>query len=766
MASAAQPGGYIEIGSTPFEEPCAQLSGKDQYRGRMLAECVAFEDQLRRRHGVLPPNVYFDIETFHRGVGPYAELVCRYADEESENFAVDLADNKPEYWDDEAKQRLGELGHEELSRGYRLPSERTALLAELARRTRRFDCISPITLAASLVYAEQNLDSEALRRFLSRNVRIIDLMIASIRKPEFQRLCEDLAECSDLQETFDRLGVSGYVSEGDWLSVAVDLQSQPKSCLYAMANFLAMPLEVSESTWATGWTLLSDCLAELGYRLSALYLLEQHLGIGPASYSSRALLPLLRKLERQTSRDIARSYFATLLNRWIEVELHEQSWAVHNVLEQHEQEPLSEKTKRCEWFESKAEEVLNVFPRETRDLLREFDALPEDGDVAPATLATFICFLYTRMEPLDDIANQLATVAFFRSTRDPHRILHGVVLPVCDGYRGQLPLPYWWWDEPYQLFFQYYLSRRLRVASEQTVRDELTKQWRSEDSTLHDTLLAQARVELPNDPLGLSEGSNSAASKALREYLRSVEEAMEERLAGFHPVLRERQDLLEIIHALYAIANLPAVLQSFDPELGERIAARLDSARQVLERSYAGLSTFEVRTLSPWDAKLLYLESCLQAKQQSHVYHPEGRSPLPENIGGRAHFPVWLRDYVFSAGGRIRHWSAGPIPYLFAAFEGNEPRPLKALGQGKLEIQDSILNLQLLYIEEGGDTLGIPFSFSLDGVEDLLDLALLVLAGWARVDLARITRDGELELMASVAIRLPETLVKELTSYV
>jgi hypothetical protein len=100
---------YINIGSSPSSEPCAQL-GTDNYPIQARKECTAFIHQLRRQFsdGDRPSNA-LKIKHFDHDFGTYMEVVCYFddADEEAINFAFRCESNTPEYWDKEAKEEMG-----------------------------------------------------------------------------------------------------------------------------------------------------------------------------------------------------------------------------------------------------------------------------------------------------------------------------------------------------------------------------------------------------------------------------------------------------------------------------------------------------------------------------------------------------------------------------------------------------------------------------------------------------------------------------------
>lgn len=70
---------FINIGSTPFEEDCAQV-GSDNYEQVSRIECNRYRDLLKE----LYPAGNFKVKSFPHDFGSYLEVVAYY-DEDDEN---------------------------------------------------------------------------------------------------------------------------------------------------------------------------------------------------------------------------------------------------------------------------------------------------------------------------------------------------------------------------------------------------------------------------------------------------------------------------------------------------------------------------------------------------------------------------------------------------------------------------------------------------------------------------------------------------------
>lgn len=98
----------IEIGTTPFEEDCAQV-GSEDYTHRARKECAAFRSQLRRLFGQEPEGASLFIKSNPHDFGNYYEVACRFDDENeaASSYAYACEGGAPARWDEEARKELG-----------------------------------------------------------------------------------------------------------------------------------------------------------------------------------------------------------------------------------------------------------------------------------------------------------------------------------------------------------------------------------------------------------------------------------------------------------------------------------------------------------------------------------------------------------------------------------------------------------------------------------------------------------------------------------
>ena len=79
---------YVGIGPAPSGESCAQVGSPDYYE-RVVAECRAYIQAIRKMLGEEPVGARLAVKSFPHDFGTYSEVVCYYDD----NFpdAVDYA---------------------------------------------------------------------------------------------------------------------------------------------------------------------------------------------------------------------------------------------------------------------------------------------------------------------------------------------------------------------------------------------------------------------------------------------------------------------------------------------------------------------------------------------------------------------------------------------------------------------------------------------------------------------------------------------------
>jgi hypothetical protein len=109
---------YIEIGSSPCDEDCAQV-GSENYEARAKEECRRYIGALRATLGEEPEGAHLQVKGNAHDFGTYYEVVCWYDEDiqESVDYAFKCESDGPMTWPE----------------GYRTPEEYKATkLAQLA----------------------------------------------------------------------------------------------------------------------------------------------------------------------------------------------------------------------------------------------------------------------------------------------------------------------------------------------------------------------------------------------------------------------------------------------------------------------------------------------------------------------------------------------------------------------------------------------------------------------------------------------------------
>ena len=91
---------YVDIGSSPSDEDCAQVGSPDYYT-RAKAECARFIELIRKTVGEEPPGAHLAVKSNPHDFGTYYEVVCYYqdTDEEAQKYAFRCENDAPAKWD-------------------------------------------------------------------------------------------------------------------------------------------------------------------------------------------------------------------------------------------------------------------------------------------------------------------------------------------------------------------------------------------------------------------------------------------------------------------------------------------------------------------------------------------------------------------------------------------------------------------------------------------------------------------------------------------
>ena len=100
---------YLDLGSSPSDESCAQLGVGDDYPVRARRECRALINQMKRTGGEPPPGTRFRIMANPHDFGTYYSVVIEYdeGDEAAAAYAYHCEGDAPASWDGPAREELG-----------------------------------------------------------------------------------------------------------------------------------------------------------------------------------------------------------------------------------------------------------------------------------------------------------------------------------------------------------------------------------------------------------------------------------------------------------------------------------------------------------------------------------------------------------------------------------------------------------------------------------------------------------------------------------
>ncbi len=91
---------YLEIGSSPANEDCAQVGSPD-YAERSRMECKRFIELIRAKLGVEPEGAVLSVKSFPHDLGSYREVICYYDDQypASVDYAFKVESEAPTQWE-------------------------------------------------------------------------------------------------------------------------------------------------------------------------------------------------------------------------------------------------------------------------------------------------------------------------------------------------------------------------------------------------------------------------------------------------------------------------------------------------------------------------------------------------------------------------------------------------------------------------------------------------------------------------------------------
>ena len=92
---------YIELGSAPYNEDCAQV-GTPNYAVNARRECQHYITAIRNYLGMEPDGAHLAVKSFPHDYGTYYETVCYYdpEDQAAVEYAFRCEGQGPATWED------------------------------------------------------------------------------------------------------------------------------------------------------------------------------------------------------------------------------------------------------------------------------------------------------------------------------------------------------------------------------------------------------------------------------------------------------------------------------------------------------------------------------------------------------------------------------------------------------------------------------------------------------------------------------------------
>jgi hypothetical protein len=252
----------------------------------MMAECVAYRDQILRSCGPPPNRARLAVRWLAHESGTRAEVVC-YRDERDANavgYITRVLQGAPRRWDEHARRDLDDMGAASPG-GPPLSLSHAALLEQAQARLGRIDCLTQRTRNDAMTFSQRRLSHEAVEDYCRDRLTFVRRVIASVDAPEFHELWTALAAEPDDEAILGRLGLKPS-ERATWLLHAHTVQRNAASCLYALAQHFVIPALWPDELEAVGLMLLSYCLQRLEREIDGAYILESFLELSFEDYQA------------------------------------------------------------------------------------------------------------------------------------------------------------------------------------------------------------------------------------------------------------------------------------------------------------------------------------------------------------------------------------------------------------------------------------------------------------------------------------------------
>jgi CHAT domain-containing protein len=423
--------------------------------------------------------------------------------------------------------------------------------------------------------------------------------------------------------------------------------------------------------------------------------------------------------------------------------------------------------RRDEWFDQLCRGTVAMLPSRHRSFLDEVPDLEAPGApgdsvlLGQAALVAHICRGYRNALSANEVSEELIRGGLAPDQASVEEVMGRLVRPVFEALRlGRLPLDEWWSPERLHLLvFTWYVRWRLADTDEGSMRQELGERWSLSPNDVQ-MLIGEALLPAPVVPQLLRE---PASDERLAGFWmrKDVSQALRDEVARVPGALALHDGLFDMALA----AARFRVLRDHRGVLGETfedVEALLERIGEELEVNLTRFTGYELHRVRELDGDEQLLRASVDAQRNVHFVSSVGANAPADGYLDGLLVPEWLTEYVVSVGGRIGHRSCGPIPYWFAVLDVADLPDEILSGQAQTRIAvgevqaESGLGEFVVQLHFRGEERVSEFYFA-DALDQAMQLALIALTGFVRLDFFYLREDGLLELIHSARYDVSDT---------
>jgi hypothetical protein len=423
--------------------------------------------------------------------------------------------------------------------------------------------------------------------------------------------------------------------------------------------------------------------------------------------------------------------------------------------------------RRDQWFDQLCSGTVAMLPSQHRaflDQIPDLEVPRAPGDpvlLGQAAQIAHICLGYRNALSANEVSERLIQGGLAPAQVRVEEVLDCLVRPVFQALRlGRLPLDEWWSPEQLHfLVFMWYVRWRLADTQEDSLREELAERWSLSPKDV-ETVIGQALLPAPVIPQLLHNPASDArlAGFWVRE---DVSQALSEEVAKVPAGLALHDGLFEMALAAARFRVLRAHRAALCKTV-EDVEALLERTGEELEVNLTRFTRYELHRVRELDADEQLLCASVDALRNVHRVSSVGANAPADGYLDGLLVPDWLTEYVVSVGGRIGHRSCGPIPYWFAVLDVADLPDEILSGQAQTRIAvgevqpESGLGEFVVQLHFRGEERVAEFYFA-DALDQAMQLALIALTGFVRLDFFYLREDGLLELIHTARYDVSDT---------